>query len=221
MQTEIKYSPILFSTAMVQAILAGNKTMTRRVVKLQPLHFESAVPMPCPVMEFGKHVKELAERNLTDIHTSGAAKGYILPVCPYGQVGDRLWVQESWMRTSPHNAIWYKASFPNDFDFKARGLRVRPSIHMPRAACRLVLEITGIRVERLHDISEADAIAEGVKWNLGPIQNGYGVDGSTTHINPTTCFQDLWQSIKGRDSWAANLWVWVVEFKVVEGGNNG
>lgn len=212
--TTIKECPILFSTAMVQAILAGNKTMTRRVIK-------------------ASGISKLAETGRVQTLEQWGIK------CPYGQVGDRLWVRETIKRKKYGGLWWLKDTFKSaeyKCEYVAGGIpnyymvggeqkanfkeKVVPSIHMFRHECRLVLEITGIRVERLQDISEADAKAEGVedyedgyfKW-YGPLPEGLAACSANSALDS---FYSLWQSINGHDSWAANPWVWVVEFRRVE-----
>lgn len=172
----MKERPILFSAPMVRAILDGRKTQTRRVVKLRNGQY-----MP---------PSEKADIN---------GWRQMLRNCPYGQPGDRLWVRETHFDAKRLNEgrILYRA----DGDVSRFGWT--PSIHMPRSASRITLEVTGVRVERLQDISEADAVAEGVVWEQGQ-----------TAIN---VFETLWESINGAGSWDANPWVWVVEFKRAKG----
>ena len=113
---------------------------------------------------------------------------------PYGRTGDRLWVRETWGHNPEGPGYVYRSD--GDFDMKFHGDRWRPSIHMPRWASRITLEVTGVRVERLQDINEEDALAEGVEH----------------------AFRSLWESINGPGSWDANPWVWVVEFRRVSDG---
>ena len=136
--------------------------------------------------------------------------------CPYGQPGDRLWVREAWREWS--DAAWHYAAdgmvLPKQRDrdlaaflaqrapFTWESYRWRPSIHMPRAASRITLEIAGVRVERLKAISTADCWAEGIP--------------ASPDVNPAHEYRDLWESINGPGSWDVNPWVWVVEFKRVE-----
>ena len=229
--------PILFSGPMVRALLEGRKTQTRRVVKPQPApnqphdggttwHFDARRGVHVPCGSVG--------------HLSVKEKGGL--ACPYGQPGDRLWVRETWAphadelqhysATTPASAsIYYQADggLWGDDDMRAgRGWfvpgdphvnRWHPSIHMPRWASRLTLEVTGVRVERLQDISESDARAEGVARN--PAQEGTWLDypagtSAAGWKDPQRSFQSLWETINGPDSWAANPWVWVVEFRRVE-----
>ena len=196
---------ILFSTEMVQAILAGRKTMTRQVVKPQP--------------------------------PKGSKMGMIINT-PYGLVGDVLWVRETWQHTEILNinvedenyGYVYKADNQEWNNFE--GWKWKPSIHMPKAAARIFLEITNVRVERLQSISEADAIAEGIQPLLmsstqliemgGQKYRDYMSDDKIfgNPLSPITSFMTLWQSINGEESWNANPWVWVVEFKRVSKPEN-
>ena len=158
--------------------------------------------------------------------------------CPYGQVGDVLWVRESclWvMLDHAHDLLegakdrtqWvYKASVHSDFIKYAKeryGYKWKPSIHMPKDACRIFLEITNIRVERLNDIKILDALREGMismeykgypSWthNIEKYPNGFST--------PIGCFSHLWNSINGPETWEVNPWVWVIEFKRIEKPSN-
>lgn len=182
----MKERPILFSAPMVRALLAGTKTQTRRLCKL---NYRTGMPEP-----------ELRS---------------LLAACPYGVPGDRLWVRESWRTVwssdeEPPRSFdasyrfWYEADAPHQDGYG----KLRPSIHMPRAACRLVLEVVSVRVECLMDISEADALAEGVDREVVAGYSRAGVGRAAAFA-----FRDLWTSINGGDSWDANPWVWVVAFK--------
>lgn len=173
----MKERPILFSAPMVRALLDGRKTQTRRVVKPQPTATREEA-----IRTYGKGGTFILEAGFFGVR------------CPYGQLGDRLWVRETWgaCAGSPVYRADDNATCPD-------GGRWKPSIHMPRWASRITLEVTGVRVERLQDISEEDAIAEGV-----PEQRG-----------DPWAFQCLWDSINGareRCSWAANPWVWAITF---------
>jgi len=205
----MKERPILFSAPMVRAILTGNKTQTRRIAKLN---------------SSGR--VELAGKNwhLDDCDA--------LLACPYGQPGDQLWVRETFMQIPhpsdlgitekdiPHTwahacaaagSIYYRADPFSDLLADDRAWK--PSIFMPRAASRIQLEITAVRVERLNDISGGDAIAEGVSVHADhhakPVSSIY---------SPIAAYRDLWESINGEGSWAVNPLVWVVEFRVLKGG---
>ncbi|MDP3405080.1 MAG: hypothetical protein Q8S03_10350 [Brevundimonas sp.] len=192
--------PILFSGPMVRALLDGRKTQTRRIVKPQPRVHENG--------SYGWDAGRGAR-------CAGLAGTHWPPtlgldcMSPYGGPGDRLWVRETWCHADTRSGFAYCADTPLGSDQTGNGWR--PSIHMPRAACRLTLNVTGIRVERLQDISEADAEAEGVQTPaLVPILGAFwsSRDG----------YARLWNHINGPDSWSANPWVWVVTFEVADNG---
>lgn len=215
--------PILFSAPMVRAILAGQKTQTRRIVKPQP-----DIAQAGPISGMGI----CAVRTPNDQHLGRLGK--VIP-CAYGQPGDCLWVRESfsgpwcmeaqdgcaaappskWGRSSP---IWYWADGnPDEGDWT----KPRPSIHMPRWASRITLEIVSVRVQRLQDIKDADAQAEGVEGHYiedGWYWRNYMLSDADAAVSPMLTsakdsFYTLWKSINGAESWAANPWVWAVEFR--------
>jgi hypothetical protein len=205
----MKERPILFSTEMVEAILGGRKTMTRRVVsftKCKPFINHSAWP----------YVKKLEDNTWmwSDAPDFHYPKGYMKDgvKCPYGQVGDRLWVRETLLRGEKQYAgiIVYKAGNTPITD--RYGSYVRwpvdrnyiPSIHMPRSLSRITLEITDIRVERLQDISLGDLSKEGVTLKQFGFDNMYSE------------FEHLWDSINAKRgySWESNPWVWVISFRL-------
>jgi hypothetical protein len=136
---------------------------------------------------------------------------------PYGKPGDELWVRETWQNTGPEISEYpgavYRATDP-DWETMT-GWTWRPSIHMPRWAARLFLTVKAVRVERLQDISEGDAEAEGAEPGCLTCGENCLYRGGCGNCRP--CYRDsfvyLWQSIYGEDSWAANPWVWVVEFE--------
>jgi len=193
----------------VRAIREGRKTQSRQIVKPQPTLFT-----PSPSTGCGPFYQQKGREFFMD----GASAAMN---CPYGQPGDRLWVRETWSsdfaKHYPHDCVWYAADDDRKKDITVRNgvrgifspenqehvpFRWRPSIHMPRWASRITLEIVSVRAERLQDISEADALAEGI-----------------THITmnaPRIEYRWLWGNIKGSNSWDANPWVWVPEFKVVK-----
>lgn len=230
----MKERPILFSGPMVRAILEGRKTVTRRPVKGLQIPKEdpeqgetrlrwSAVGQRDPrygFCVFGETEEECA----MELGEFGA--------CPYGRPGDRLWVRESFTdlrgtgiehRPDPAGPLQRYAfaadSPPGSYSDDARkdfGIKWKPSIHMPRAACRILLEITAVRVERLQDISGDQAEAEGVdaamcRQFLETSPSRFECKEAVIHG-----FAGLWASINGNESWHANPWVWVVEFKRVE-----
>ena len=213
----MKERPILFSAPMVRAILSGSKSQTRRVVKPQPTEGGLEWATACGG-DFAAWQDPLL---LLDEHSEDG--GPCQRKCPYGRIGEKLWVRETWMdllgtgierKTGDHGRYAYAADTPpgsyGDDQRKAYGLKWRPSIHMPRAASRITLEVTGVRVERLQDISEADALEEGITYNDLP---NNGLDPRRAR----TWYHRLWESINGPGSWEANPWVWVVEFKRLEG----
>jgi len=213
--TQIKEHPILFSGAMVRAILDGSKTQTRRVIK--------KIDPDCDGLKFGGKYWQM------QWNKSSNENGGLLEIvdikCPYGKVGDRFWVRETWKEgTSDSHKCWgYRADMKYQCgkDIPDDGLQKwKPSIFMPRSHCRIKLDITNIRAERLNDISEGDAIAEGIHRTTGEYWSGglHKIKGTTKHLpSPQAGYQDLWDSINGKTiPWASNPWVWVVEFKRVE-----
>ena len=192
--------PILFSAPMVRALLAGTKTQTRRVVR-----FEYA-------SEVAAWFNETADVWRMGVEgPGGVLADYGSLRCPYGAPGDRLWVRETFIYRHKHDRFYYRADHPTFDPYAHNGWK--PSIYMPRRASRITLEVTGVRVERLQAISETDAMAEGIactnehRWGLAAT--------GREHNAPTHAFRALWESINGAELWAANPWVWVVEFKRV------
>lgn len=208
----MKERPILFSEPMVRAILAGTKQQTRRVIKPQPDGF-----VPCTNRPFW-----LAAKHDRPTIT-----------CPYGQPGDRLWVRETWRaffddevpperprgprhtlgqpsRPDRKSFVFYKADGPGPVHPDGFPACWHSAIYMPRKYSRITLEITGVRVERLQDISNEDARAEGV---LPAYADQCVALGHQYEARPL--YRELWQHINGPGSWDANPWVWVLEFKRV------
>lgn len=201
----MKERGVVFNDDMVRAILEGRKTQTRRPVK-------NVRADNCLVIR-----KPTKKRNGVYTHVMDALEHGL---CPFGNVGDRIWVRETF------NAFWldndviqeikdgvslaselcdYKADY-SDSSKPAEGWT--PSIHMPRWASRILLEITDVRVERLHDMSEADAKAEGASpatYKITPPEAVYRVG-----------FGDIWRGIYGQENWLSNPWVWVIEFKRIK-----
>jgi hypothetical protein len=197
--------PILFSGAMVRALLDGSKTQTRRALKVR-----------C------QEIGERDDGSRWPWSENPNTAGDHWHACPYGQPGDRLWVRETFLDTlgtgvehRDESGLRHRYAFaadcaPGSYGDQARkdyGLKWKPSIHMPRAASRILLEIVSVRVERLQDISEGDAWAEGV--DKAEALSMPCADGATA------AYSALWQRINGAGSWEANPWVWVVEFKRV------
>lgn len=209
-----KVRPILFSALTVRAILDGRKTQTRRIVK----------PMRDP--DFGCQ--------LASCEIAGEVNGGTCRIrCPYGQPGTRLWVRESfsfWRKNSDalydepdYEAAWYRAD-ADDYGLLgndefgpvyADQLLWKPSIYMPRSASRITLEITKVRVERLNQISEADALAEGVRQ---PCAGKFKANESTAWQweLASLAYADLWESINGPGSWNINPWVWCISFRRID-----
>ncbi|MDT0355644.1 hypothetical protein RJO15_07705 [Herbaspirillum huttiense F1] len=223
--------PLLMNGPMVRATLAGHKTNTRReIIRIGGFG---------KITQFGRsdtpgydwHFRDSAMR-WHDLSHAQLMKG-----CPYGQVGARLWVRETWRGvveiSHPDAPVKYGvARYVPDQQHCRRveyaatqahdGEPWRPNIHMPRWACRILLEVTGVRVERLQDISERDAVAEGVTaFYCGPAHDvknptRWGVEKTPLHESPTDAFCYLWEGISGAGSWDANPWVWAIEFRRVK-----
>lgn len=197
--------PIIFNGDMVRAILAGQKTQTRRPVKSQQCDAAIAVDD----VGFGEFVPvfEAPERP-NGIHGPAAIR------CPFGQPGDLLWVRETFSEAGGNapELTLYRANYPGHVISDPRGyesippasaIKWRPSIHMPRWASRILLRVTAVRIERVIDISEADALAEGATPG-----KYLGLDRAAARS-----FSDLWDSIY--NNWDTNPWVWVIEFERV------
>lgn len=197
---------MIFNAEMVRALLDGRKTQTRRPIKWKQTRFteigEREDGSKWPWSEDAEHACDFWHP------------------CPFGAVGDRIWVREAFRvhsRATDVATLVYKASERNSWTEQTRRVPVAvcnkpatpekwtPSLHMPRWASRILLEITGVRVERLRSMNQDDARAEGVIAASGPMDAGLA-------------FRELWDSIYGEESWKANPWVWVIEFKRVEGG---
>ncbi|EIX9657121.1 hypothetical protein ML100_004118 [Klebsiella pneumoniae] len=210
--TKITERGMIFNGEMVRALLDGRKTQTRRIVK----GTDGAVKFCKEWNINGEEVfVVLGEKDHTGMNPVLGAIS-----CPFGAVGDRIWVREAFRvhsRATDVATLVYKASERNSWTEQTRRVPVAvcnkpatrekwtPSLHMPRWASRILLEITGVRVERLRSMSQDDARAEGVIAASGPMEAGLA-------------FRELWDSIYGEESWKANPWVWVIEFKRVEGG---
>lgn len=197
--------PILFSAPMVLALLGGTKTQTRRIVK------------PQDSIEFDPQLDDPIYRH------SATCPGYCdygcgELLCPYGKPGDRLWVKETWrpvLKTRAVERIRYEADGALQIKVRGRGWK-RPKaakagnvspLFMPRWASRITLEVTGVRVERLNNITPSDAWAEGVRCEC--------TKPTPMCAGNAEAFRSLWESINGAGSWKANSWVWVVEFRKV------
>lgn len=203
--------PILFSAPMVRAILAGNKTQTRRIVKPQPSdHWAPRVGRYHPTVVNKRTGEE--EPGPEIFGASDEEEGRKAKYAP----GDLLWVKEVWaqypveMNPEPCD-WWYRATR----DVLPPGhTRWKSPIYMPREASRITLEVTAVRVERLTEISEGDAIAEGIACDGK--HGWHSHSGDMRHNAPSHAFRALWESINGVGSWDLNPWVWVYECKRVK-----
>lgn len=245
----MKARGMIFNSEMVRAILDGRKTQTRRIMKIQPEHSGLGLRR---VID-SKNGSDDGKYFWSSSDSCGLKARSKSFACPFGAVGDRIWVRETWallgnedgccvdwndnlckgdektaariyrasceqrpgdygLWSIPDNAYWK----PHTENEKFEGAW-RPSIHMPRWASRILLEITDVRVERLNDISQEDAQAEGMAltgWRPTYSDPDSGGEVWTPYDN----FARLWESIYGEGCWKANPWVWVIEFKRVEGG---
>jgi hypothetical protein len=234
----MKERPILFSAPMVRAILSGRKTQTRRLVKpaagRQSEWLTSDLIARSPRLTIGRTNPDGIFGAQMD-HPRGGPLGFV--ACPYyGQPGDRLWVRETWRTAksldskspavigemckeagykNPWAPLAYEADGHQNSEWRGFELggdaepgKTRVSIHMPRWASRILLEITAVRVERLQDITPADCVEEGyVSAPMEPYQS--------EELVALDWYRQLWESLNGPGSWAANPWVWVIEFKRV------
>ncbi|EOG8304491.1 hypothetical protein ACLIXB_004248, partial [Yersinia enterocolitica] len=181
--------PILFNSEMVNAILSGRKTQTRRIMGNQPAGQDLETV----------HVRHNDDFNFQWYGNLGESSYF---PCPLGKPGDQLWVREAFAAgLCTESTLAYRATHKTEDLEEGWGETIKwtPSIHMPRWASRINLLITGVRVERLQDISDADASAEGCK--ISSMQSGECL---------SDMFARLWKSIYGDESWQANPWVWVI-----------
>ncbi len=216
----MKEYPILFSAAMVRAILAGTKTQTRRVFK-----YPSWSLLP----------DDEADLEGDEPRVCSKVSGCLARVqSPYGWPGDRLWVREThsrcrWQNPGERYVVLkdgtqiyesgerfpgLKRYAPGAFDY----IKWKPSIHLPRWASRLTLEVVSVRVERLQEITDTDAIAEGIGCN--PSAAGVPMTKPHGETLPRVMFHDLWDSLNVARGfgWNLNPWVWVIEFRRIDGG---
>lgn len=209
----MKSRPILFSSSMVRALLAGTKTQTRRVVKPQPEHLQRHVHKGKTLYDAEHRIwwwKQHSFENLIDFEDG---RRELAKSCPHGVVGDRLWVRETWSHDASsldecraaHEDVTPSIGFGPYYratEVAPDTLKWKPSIFMPRWASRIELEITDARVQRLHDISEEDAKAE-------------GVDPDPDRFSRRLSFEYLWEDINGVGSWISNPFIWAISFKRV------
>lgn len=227
----MKERPILFSGEMVRAILAGRKTQTRRIMRMTD---EARLELSSPLAHVDPQYGVFEHSSGANVRIAVPGAGYWAH-CPYGNVGDRLWVRETWYDDldresgdiperlddgrvagieyrASHNCANFEAGCPCNPDGDGNRSEWRPSIFMPRWASRLTLEVVEIRVERLQDITEDDARAEGVTPFPYDPEGDCWTDGKHR-----TAFEHLWGKINGeRAPWASNCWVWVVSFRRLE-----
>lgn len=214
----MKERGMIFNDPMVRAILDGSKTQTRRIMRVQP---------DSPNFGLLRIVESTARSDVGKYHWSesnacGNHTRSKLFTCPFGAVGDRIWVRETF---AAFDADWKFPGRPNDLRdgpwpnliYSAGSEKAppkgtcRPSIHMPRWASRITLEITDVRVEQLSSISEEDARAEGCAGGHDSIPDYH------YSATPNEHFRHVWTSIYGEESWLANQWAWVIEFRRIEG----
>lgn len=218
------FRPMLFSTPMVQAILERRKTQTRRIMKHQP---------PLGNYKFGINVTGTRCKENGLFHWIGIDEEIEYKVtdsnqpyfkCPFN-IGDIIWVRETFYELTA-DVLKGKYFYKADLEKMGWTFKWKPSLFMPKKACRLFLEITDIRIERLNEISESDAIEEGIKsvgkdiefcgtFYLGSYFENYSKEGYS-FLKPVESFRTLWEKINGIGSWQTNPFVWVYDFKVVE-----
>lgn len=227
----MKERGIIFNTEMVRAIIDGRKTQTRCIAKFKPI--DKAINLNFSGLRAGNYHAGIKDGRCVLRSTDGATwndRTYPL-TCPYGKVGDRIWVRETWQGPlvdvekaydlfkdpTPYQKVEncvYKADggyapeyIDCDDNFRQGW---RPSTQMPRWASRVTLEITDVHVERLQSISEEDAKAEGFDNSQSDAANSIG-----WFEKPIRAFRRAWENIYGTDGWDSNPWVWVIEFKRV------
>lgn len=201
----MKERPIIFNSEMIRAILEDRKTQTRRPIKGNPINvvqFIGRDNKPTDDYGFCQNYKRVINKHIK---------------CPFGQVGDRLWVRESIYNEDGSDWIYFDCCYvigknPPEWIDKNAHKSCIPSIHMPRWASRITLEITNIRVEQLQNISEDDAHAEGLNHSVWA-EDEMSVPEYTTAKEK---FKILWESIYGNKSWNLNPYVWVIEFKKIK-----
>lgn len=225
----MKERPILFSGPMVQAILAGRKTQTRRAVKVPELnHSDFAKGNGGAYLDGNGFLSACTNQRPGVFFYAGDKKGRKIR-CPYGVPGDRLWVREKWYVNPCGECVGYAA----DGEPVGHIYKPKPSIHLPRKFARITLELTDVRVQRVQEITEVDAVAEGMRCGTegqcvmrsdGSAYRMTGHDWScddkwdVAHNAPTHAFHSLWDTINAKRGypWADNPWVWALSFKVLK-----
>ena len=189
----MKETGLMFKAPLVRAILEGRKTQTRRVAK--PVKHPDLGNLYTPgALAMGREPQHVIDR-----------------ACPFGQPGDHIYVRETFSRHPKWGQLAFRADGEEfeDADGWLWEPKWMPSIHMPKELARIWLEITGVRLERIQDISEADALAEGARFELASIDSVRS--GATASF--LSGFRNIWESTGG--DWAANPWVWAIDFKVL------
>lgn len=179
---------------MVQALLAGTKTQTRRIVKPQP--------RPDNVNH-----EEGALREVCEFWTRTVVGDPKKIVCPYGEAGDVLWVKETFYQG---DGVCYRADAAMPIAAKKIGCKWKPSIFMPRALSRITLQITRVRAQRLNEITPYDAVAEGIQ-----VEDTVNPGHLISNDHRIEVYRRLWESINGPGSWDKNPWVWAITFKKI------
>ncbi|MBC6659752.1 hypothetical protein H9I30_17315 [Morganella morganii] len=214
----MKERGIIFNAEMVRAILDGRKTQMRRPAEFKVR--EEGYNLNFSGLKSGFYCYGVPSSGFV-LRSMGAGcwNDRTFPLyCPFGNVGDRLWVRETWQcGLCTESTFAYRATHkPSDLEEGwNEKIKWRPSSQMPRWASRILLEITSVRVERLQDISQADAIAEGAPPShptIDAVSREYGFPDFSR-----SWFGQTWWHIYGKENWQANPWVWVIEFKQIQG----
>lgn len=213
----MKSVPMIFNTDMVKALLDGRKTVTRRSMKVQPQ--DSGLGYMW--IPSNKHQSMIQISNIEDVeclHKKQYLKDLIYECCPYGRVGDLIYVRETWADAGANapELTLYKANYPEHVPAHYENvpslseIQWKPSIHMPRWASRLTLKVTDVSIERVQDITEEQAIKEGLFKHpqLPAWQSPVGY-----HTSPIYAYEELWDAIY--NNWDQNPYVWVIEFEVI------
>ncbi|CUU24498.1 hypothetical protein J9874_01177 [Duffyella gerundensis] len=222
----MKERPILFSEQRVRALLIGQQTQTRRIMKSQAFGPGQDNHEGCYAFDVSSnHLQGYKMVNMNDLSYR----------CPYGQPGDRLWVRETWRGpVVPTDALpdyerspakfrrpeycQYRAAnnelgHPYDKDKNSEEFGWQTAIHMPRWASRIDLLITAVRAEKIQDISDEDVMAEGVQTDSHFLNNFFTMNNNT--VSPKEAYKKAWQKQYGGTSWEVNPWVWVIEFEKI------
>jgi hypothetical protein len=216
--TLTKERPILFSGQMVRAILDGRKTQTRRIVNDRKCGGALMMGLDRSDCEWEEHDGASQRQHGMCFRWGGGNGTYIH--CPYGYPGDRLWVRETWADSQCDTSDGKKIAIYRADGERPVRVRWRPSIYMPRWASRITLEITGVRVERVHDIGKDGRKAKNVLAE-GILPAAIDREREWFHADdaPAIAFSRLWNEVNGKDAWERNDWVWALTFKRIEAVN--